>query len=180
MNPIPRNILIIGYGNPGRLDDGLGPLFAEAMSAKGLPGVSVDANYLLTVEDAADISGYDVVIFADAAVTGAEPFYFRPVRPKAAFSFSSHHVEPAAVLGLAHDMFDSCAAGYVLGIRGYEFDEFGQRISARAHGNLLDAVAFMTARIERGDFSVFPGEEDESEPAAKGDERCRNQTPRSC
>ncbi|MBZ0166386.1 MAG: hydrogenase maturation protease, partial [Candidatus Omnitrophica bacterium] len=96
-------ILVIGYGNPGRLDDGLGPLLAEAIAQKNLPGVKTDANYLLTVEDAAEISNFDIVIFADAALTGAEPFYFEAVQPKASFSFSSHHIEPAAVLGLAHD-----------------------------------------------------------------------------
>ena len=36
-------MLIIGYGNPGRRDDGLGPALAEIMEAKRLRGVAVDA-----------------------------------------------------------------------------------------------------------------------------------------
>ena len=52
----PR-ILVIGYGNPGRLDDGLGPAVASAMEEFNLPGVSVDSNYQLTVEDAASAAG---------------------------------------------------------------------------------------------------------------------------
>jgi Ni,Fe-hydrogenase maturation factor len=29
-----KGILVIGYGNPGRLDDGLGPHLADAISKK--------------------------------------------------------------------------------------------------------------------------------------------------
>ena len=42
--------LVIGYGNPGRRDDGLGPSFADILAAEGIPGVDVDSDYQLTVE----------------------------------------------------------------------------------------------------------------------------------
>ena len=158
-------VLVIGYGNPGRLDDGLGPALAEAIAQKQLPGVTVDANYLLTVEDASDISEHEVVVFADAAVRGAEPFFFREVMPKAELGFSSHHMEPEAVLGLAHDMFGAQTRGYALGIRGYEFDEFGQQLSEGAQNNLLDAIAFLAERLERRDFAALA---DAGSSAARG------------
>lgn len=148
-----EKILVIGYGNPGRLDDGLGPLLAEAIGQKNLPGVKTDANYMLTVEDAAEISNFDVVIFADAALKGAEPFYFEAVQPQTSFSFTSHHVAPAAVLGLAQDMFQATTRGFVLGIRGYEFDEFGQRLSDQAQNNLLEAITFLEGICIRKDFT---------------------------
>ena len=69
------NVLIIGYGNPGRLDDGLGPALAEIMEEKRLPGLTVDANYQLAVEDAAQVAQYDVVVFADAAIAGDGPYW---------------------------------------------------------------------------------------------------------
>ena len=49
----PRKVLLIGYGNPGRLDDGLGPALAAAVEKLAIPGVTVDADYQLNVEDAA-------------------------------------------------------------------------------------------------------------------------------
>lgn len=156
-------VLIIGYGNPGRLDDGLGPALAEAFSEKALPGVTVDANYLLTVEDASDISEHDVVVFADAAVKGAEPFFFQEVEPKTLLSFSTHHMEPEAVLGMAYDMFGAKTRGYALGIRGYEFDEFGHRFSKGAQRNLAEAIHFLEDRIQRRDFTPVvpaPSQED--------------------
>jgi hypothetical protein len=61
-------ILVIGYGNPGRHDDGLGPAFAELVEKLDLDHVTVEAGYQLTVEDAAIISEHDVVVFVDAAM----------------------------------------------------------------------------------------------------------------
>lgn len=151
-----EKVLVIGYGNPGRLDDGLGPTFAEAIARKAIPGVTVESNYLLNVEDAADVSEHDVVVFVDAAVRGREPFSFERVEPRTDISFTSHHMEPAAVLGLATDMFEAKTRGCVLGIRGYEFDEFGHRLSDGAQNNLIDAIAFLEDRLERRDFSPLP------------------------
>ncbi len=136
-------VLVIGYGNPGRLDDGLGPALASALEAQELPSVTVDSNYQLFVEDAAAIAEHDVVIFVDASINGAEPFEFNAIQPKATTSFSSHSIEPQAVLALAHDMFDARTTGYVLGIRGYKFDAFGEFLSRRAKENLSSAKAFI-------------------------------------
>ena len=34
-------MLLLGYGNPGRLDDGLGPALAAQVERLALPGVTV-------------------------------------------------------------------------------------------------------------------------------------------
>ena len=148
-------ILLIGYGNPGRLDDGLGPALAEAVANKNIPDVTVDSNYLLTVEDAADVAKHEVVIFADASVNGSEPFFFKRIEPKSSLTFSSHSTEPEAVLGLAYDLFSAKTKGYVLGIRGYEFNEFGQKLSSAAQDNLVSAAEFIFSLLESRDFTRF-------------------------
>jgi len=140
-------VLLIGYGNPGRLDDGLGPALAEAIEKLEIPDVTVDANYQLTVEDASAIAEHDIVVFADAALDGTEPFFFKEILPKKDISFSSHSISPESVLGLAHDMFHGKTKGFALGIRGYEFDEFGQKISSKAQKNLEDAIVFITSLL---------------------------------
>ncbi len=144
-------VLLIGYGNPGRLDDGLGPALAEAIEKKRLDGVTVDSDYQLVVEDAAQAAGYDVVVFADAAVKGREPFSFARIEPQGTeLSFSSHSCEPGAVLAMARDMFNGDPRGYALGIRGYEFNEFGERLSPRARENLEAASSFIEGVIRNG------------------------------
>lgn len=147
------NVLLIGYGNPGRLDDGLGPALAAAVEAKNLPGVTVDSDYQLVVEDAAAVANYDVVIFADAAVNGPEPFSFTRISPQGSeLSFSSHSCEPDAVLAMAHKMFHGSPKGYALGIRGYEFNAFGERLSDQAKANLDAAEVFVEGVIAGGLF----------------------------
>jgi len=160
-------ILLIGYGNPGRLDDGLGPTLAEAVDKLAIPGVTVDADYQLTVEDAAEIARYDVVIFADADVSGPEPFSFRKVEPAPAVGFSSHSVQPSAVLGLACELFGAQAEGYLLGIRGYAFNAFGESITEKARANLDAALRFIVHALRESTFRETAGNPDET-PVALG------------
>jgi hydrogenase maturation protease len=101
-----------------------------------LDGVTVETDYQLHVEHAADAAEYDVVIFADADVEGAGPFRFRRLEPKTELSFTSHSVSPAGVLGLARELFSARSRGYVLGIRGHAFGEFAEGLSEEARRNL--------------------------------------------
>ncbi len=143
MNSRLSKVLVIGYGNPGRRDDGLGPALAAALEELNLPGVTVDSDYQLSVEDAANVAEHDVVVFADADTNGPAPFSFQRIEPRASISFSTHSVTPEAVLGLAAELFNSPTPGYVLGIRGYEFNEFGERLSEQARANLAAALEFI-------------------------------------
>ena len=165
MNAQTRGGLLIGYGNPGRVDDGLGPALAAAVEKLGLEGVTVDSDYQLTVEDAAAVAEHGAVVFADAAVAGPEPFRFRRVWPRPHLSFSSHHLEPSAVLALAEDLFGAQVKGFTLEIRGYEFNEFGERLSAGAQANLAAALKFIGPLLGDG-LLCCPGVE--SNEAALG------------
>jgi hydrogenase maturation protease len=134
-------ILVIGYGNPGRLDDGLGPAFAGRIQAMELPNVSVESNYQLNIEDAELISGYDAVVFADASVDAAEPFEFKPMAAKdPVVGFSSHSITAESLLGLAEQLFDAHPKAYAMAIRGYDFNEFGEWLSEHAATNLEAAT----------------------------------------
>lgn len=142
-----KNILVFGYGNPGRLDDGLGPVFAEKVEALSLDCVTVDSNYQLTVEDADQIKDYDVVVFVDASVNCKEPFELSEVDPKSTMHFSSHFFMPGDVLGLAQELFKAETKAYMLAIRGYEFNEFGEWLSEKAQNNLEKAVEFFREKF---------------------------------
>ena len=140
-------ILVMGYGNPGRLDDGLGPALAEKLSQASYKGVNVDSNYQLNIEDAEALKNYDVAIFADAAVEGAEPFFFETLKPGPAITFTSHSMPAESVLRLAQDMFQVQTRCYALGIRGYEFNEFGEVLSEKAKANLEAAFTFLDKKL---------------------------------
>jgi len=149
----PASILLIGYGNPGRHDDGLGPALAKRLEQAALAGVDIDIDYQLNIEHAYDLAAYDVVVFADAARSdGAgeqpqSPFYFHPLDPGNPISFSTHSVSPQAVMRLACDLFQAKTQAYVLGITGYEFEEIGEGLTQKAAHNLDQAEAFITDRL---------------------------------
>jgi hydrogenase maturation protease len=143
--------LILGWGNRGRGDDGLGPEFVHAMEELGLPGVVANSDYQLQVEDAAEVSRYRRVIFVDADRQGAEPFWMGRLHPAASgVSFSTHSVSPAAVLALARDLFRSEPAAWILGIRGDDDDELIEQWSPRARCNMDQAVDFLKSAVCEG------------------------------
>jgi hydrogenase maturation protease len=147
-----RRIFLIGYGNPGRGDDGLGPAVAEAVEAWAVPGVTVESDFQLNVEDAYELLNYDAAVFVDASVDGAEPFFYKQIGPEDPASFSSHSVSPAGLLGLTRNLFQKDVQGFVLGIRGYEFEEFGAPIGPRASANLKAALEFLEPRLRSGNL----------------------------
>ena len=138
-----RRILIIGYGNPGRGDDGLGPALAERLESMNLPGVTVESDYQLTVEHSAMAAENDIVVFADAAVDADSPYYFRTVAAAASDQYSSHSVTPGEVLLLARRCFRAVPEAYVLGIRAHAIDGFGEGLSADAEAGLESALQFL-------------------------------------
>lgn len=149
-----ERVLVIGYGNPGRRDDGLGPKLVEALEQRDFPGVTFDADYQLTIEHASDAAEHDVVLFIDAACKGPEPVGFRALAAGEAITFSSHSVSPGGVLALAKQGFGKSPRAYVLGVRGYEFNEFGEGLTERARSNLDEAIAFIEPIIRQRTFNV--------------------------
>ena len=137
-------VLLLAWGNPAREDDGLGPALAAAMEALHLPGLTVSCDYQLQVEDAAAVAEHDLVVFADAAVEGPEPFAFSPVQPRDQAGFSSHSLPPEALLGLARRCFDRTVPGWLLAIRGHSFAPFVEALTAPARGNLEAAMEFLS------------------------------------
>lgn len=140
-----RGLLLIGFGNPGRGDDGLGPAFARRILARALPGTSVEIDYQLTVEHALMISAAQTVVFADAALDAENAFYFRAIEEQSGGTLGSHSVSPDAALSLSRLLFGAAPEGFVLGLRGEAFGEMAEGLSAMAQASLDEAEAFFVA-----------------------------------
>lgn len=139
-------VLVLGYGNPGRQDDGLGPAAAAEIARLAWPRVSVQDNYQLVIEDAADIAEHDVVWFVDAARSGAEPYAIRRLAAVPDLEFTSHLLKAETLLAIVEQYYGRSPAAYLLGIRGYQF-EFLEGLTERASVNLAEAVAAMRQKI---------------------------------
>ncbi|MBN1653058.1 MAG: hydrogenase maturation protease [Deltaproteobacteria bacterium] len=148
-------ILLYGYGNPGRGDDGLGPALIAELERLGTESATLESNYQLSVEDAAEVAAHPTVIFIDADTAGAGPFRFERVIPERTISFSSHSIAPGAVVALAQQLFGKHADAYLLAIRGYEFDEFNESLSYLARENLGEALEFVTRALQERRFDEY-------------------------
>jgi hydrogenase maturation protease len=144
--PREPRILVLGYGNPGRQDDGLGPAVAAGIDSLGWPNLTAFDNYQLNIEDAMDVAEHDVVWFVDAAKTGPSPFAVHDVQPSPTIEFTSHILRPEALLAIARQCYGGSPKAFLLAIRGYEF-EFVEALTPGAAANLHAALAMLTGRI---------------------------------
>jgi hydrogenase maturation protease len=141
----PR-VLVLGYGNPGRQDDGLGPAVAAGIDRLGWPNLSAFDNYQLNIEDAVDVADHDVVWFVDAAKDGQSPYAVRELSPASSIEFTSHLMRPEALLAIARQCYGATPRAFQLAIRGYQF-EFIEALTPRATDNLRAALAMLMDRI---------------------------------
>lgn len=138
---VHKKILLYGYGNPGRQDDGLGDalvqLASEWIRSEGVDGVDCDSNFQLQVEDAATIKEYDEVFFVDASMDEqVDQFTVTPLIADGQTSFTMHSVSPGFILFLCEKLFEACPKAWLVQIRGYSW-EMEQELSPGARHNVL-------------------------------------------
>ena len=143
--------LVVGYGNALRTDDGVGWHLAERLAADPrFDDVEVLQRHQLTPELALDFANAASVVLVDASnAVPAGTFTIARVQPAAtADTTSSHHVDPAALIALALDLYERAPDVFVVSC-GAESFEVGDRLSpvvADALPQILDAVAELVSR----------------------------------
>lgn len=148
-----KKVLIYGIGNPSKQDDSIGITFTELIQ-KWVNDIyysciDVDSNYQLNIEDAAQISKYDTVIFVDASIVEEiNEFKFEKVKPKKRVEPMMHSVSPEFILYLANEMFHVSPDTYVLHIKGYEFN-LEEEPSSKAIMNMNRAFKDITIWLEK-------------------------------
>jgi hydrogenase maturation protease len=144
----PAPLLVLGWGNPSRGDDALGPLFVERLQARlgTSDGVECLTDFQLQVEHALDLVGRVRVLLVDASVDAAPPFEARELQPaRDATSFGSHAMSPAALLQAFVDLqHNAPPPTTLLAIRAESF-ELGEPLGAAARAH-LDAALDWAAR----------------------------------
>ena len=151
MVPTCEKILVLGYGNPARGDDGLGPALIERLERASFEQVETRVGYQLCVEDALDIGGFRQVIFVDASYSADPPFEYHPLQEDATRAvLDTHGVSPEALMLLARTLFGAKTPAQVLAIRGYAFEPFVEVLSSRAEKNLDLALGHLSEQLSIG------------------------------
>jgi len=132
-------VLVIGYGNTLRSDDGVGPKVAEAVEALKLPGVRTLVCQQLSPEHAEPISHARVVVFVDAAVDAPKEVQLRPLEPNESSQLMAHAADPRTMLALARDVFGHVPQAWWLTIPAVKL-EFSETLSSEAQRGLNEAV----------------------------------------
>jgi hydrogenase maturation protease len=142
-------ILIVGYGNDLRGDDGAGRRAAAEIDAWSLPGVEVIAVHQLTPELAAPLAVAERAIFLDSrpASSGAAVRVDR-LHPAGPSSGLAHTCDPRSLLGLADTAFGHAPEAWGITIPSTDFS-FGAPLSPLAERGIasaLEAVRHLVAR----------------------------------
>ena len=145
-NPICR-LLVIGFGNTLRRDDGVGPEVAGQVEALQLPGVRTLVCHQLTPELAELISRSARVVFVDADAKAAGEAALRPIEAAEAGQVLAHATDPRSLLALSQHIFGAVPQAWVLAVPVDDLG-FGDGLSPRAAAGL--AVALRQIRALAG------------------------------
>ncbi len=136
-------LVVFGWGNEARGDDGLGPLLLARVAAAGWPDVTTVEDYQLQIEHALDIADHDCALFIDAGKDTPAPFSFREIAPRRAMAHTTHALAPEAVLDVfARIKGRAPPPAFALCLRGESFG-LGEGLSAEGAARLEAAWDFV-------------------------------------
>ena len=155
MTGVPGGVLVVGYGNELRSDDGVGPAIADRLARDPrlaadprLAGVDVRTAHQLTPELAFDMSRVSLLVLVDAAEDRA-PGTVSVRRVEAtdeAGPAMTHQIDPAALAGLARELFGFAPSIVTVGVGAATF-EVGETLSPVVEDAVPRAVEAVVAAI---------------------------------
>ncbi len=141
-------ILVIGYGNLLRSDDGVGQHVAREIEAQHWRNVTSLAVHQLTPELATVIRDASHVFFVDARLDHAGGVQSVPLEPSTELSSGAgaHASSPADLLALTKALFGRCPPATLIAVPVETF-AIGDCLSERALEGAAMAIRLITARL---------------------------------
>ena len=147
-------LVVFGWGNESRGDDGLGPLLLRRF-AEAWPEIVAIEDYQLQIENALDLEGADCALFIDAGKGTPAPFTFREIAPSAGVAHTTHALPPEAVLAVyAQIKGVPPPPAFVLCVRGERF-ELGDGLSDDAKARLEAAWKFVSELVGEASLAAW-------------------------
>lgn len=141
------DVLVIGCGNSGRGDDGIGQEIAAAIAARQWPCVRTISVHQLLPELAELLTTATMVIFIDAAADLAPgEVRIRAVHPDPQSSPLNHAAEPGRLLALARTLFGSHPRAWEVTV-GVADLRFGGSLSPQAQAAKTEALERIAAVV---------------------------------
>ena len=148
---LESKILIVGYGNPYREDDGVGHIIAEAIekwaSEKKFDNLTVITAYQLELEMVEDVAVHDFVVFIDAHIENySEGIVFEKVVPKESKGFTTHVFGPGDLAALSERFYNHVPEIFILSVPGYKFD-LGDDLSEKTEKLSKKAINLLKEKL---------------------------------
>lgn len=149
----PRpSLLVIGYGNPLRVDDGVGWQVGQQLASElSSDDIAVITAHQLTPELAEPIARSRLVIFIDA-YEGDAPGHVdcQVIAPAVEMALTfNHEVDPTALLALAYALYGACPTALLVSVAGHDFG-YGVGLSHVVHAALPEVVRRVRAVLDGG------------------------------
>jgi hydrogenase maturation protease len=141
-------VLVVGYGNPLRSDDGIGWHAAGLLATDPrLAGAQVLTHHQLAPELAEDISRASLVVLVDASADG-DPgsVSVRQIEPRPATPTWSHHLDPETLAGLAEALYRAVPPIVLVSVAAGSFAE-GDGLSSALSQVLPEVVEVVTGVV---------------------------------
>lgn len=143
--------LIIGIGNTGRKDDGLGWMFLDLLKESKLKGWDMVYKYQLNIEDADLVKDVETLIFVDSYNDKLpKGFLMEECHSRLDFEYTTHALNPCSVLALCNNLYKKRPTTFVMKIQGFEWG-LGEGLSERAMVNLKKAVDYFSRKYAQLD-----------------------------
>jgi hydrogenase maturation protease len=146
-------VLVIGYGNTLRGDDGVGYQVAETVAEWQLSQVRSIATHQLLPELAADIAEVEIVVFVDAVVaidSVAPNITIAPLIACEDATFSTHLITPQLLLGITQKLYGANPVAYLLTITAIDFT-LGANLSSIARQGKELALDYLKSAVGVGE-----------------------------
>ena len=142
-------LLVIGYGNELRGDDGVGPRVARLVGTWGRPGVRAIAVPQLVPELSVELAGAERAVFVDAAAN-ADGVLATRLEPGDDVSAHGHVSTPGWLLALTGKVFGRSPEAWLVTVPACRFG-FGAGLTPVAERGVREALRQIAAHAKRSE-----------------------------
>ncbi len=152
-------MVVLGYGNPSRGDDALGPDLVAELEARRAArpewgDMVIITDFQLQVEHAADLEGHALALFLDAAASGPAPYGLEELAPAEVWHHTTHALPPAAVLAVYRRVYGPPPPAFLLRVKGESF-ELGEALTPAAAAHKAAALELLDELLARPDPAAW-------------------------
>lgn len=143
-----KPILLIGYGNTTRMDDGVGWYIADKIQERFEDEIEVFQADQLSVEMIEDIKDRELLILVDAHISNEDDWIRSgEVEPDSSPGMISHIIKPPNLLAFCESIYHKYPKTYLYSVKGVVFD-FGEELSEQTRKNAEKVIQQITNLVK--------------------------------